>query len=318
MHVIARLPLLLVAFALAWAGLAPGLPAAGQETPAVESPAAAPDQEAQQIQGDLQVQGDVQIEGDQQVQGNQVVTDDATAIALDPAMVLALVLVLLLIALFALSEIFRYLRDGREDYYKTFREFARKGVYVEPVMVNATAAQAAPAIRDANGTIQESSQLPTLFRISGPGVIVAGVPGAFRAFLDDQPAPGTTWALTAPDGSAVPAESATVTPVTGAATTVAAARPGTYVLTATPDAAQGLSVRVQSTITAVEPPAADGDVPRLPFIGEGYGSIVGAILLLAVVVVLAAARAIDADVIGVLLGSIAGFLFGVGVARTSS
>ena len=70
-------------------------------------------------------------------------TNDATSIPLDPAMVLALVLVLLLLALFALAEIFRYLRDGREDYYKTFREFARRGVYVEPVLVNATAAQAA-------------------------------------------------------------------------------------------------------------------------------------------------------------------------------
>jgi hypothetical protein len=59
-------------------------------------------------------------------------------------------------------------------------------------------------------------------------------------------------------------------------------------------------------------------VPKLPFIGEGYGSIVGAILLLAVVVVLAATRAIDADIVGVLLGSIAGYLFGVGISRNTS
>ena len=38
---------------------------------------------------------------------------------------------------------------------------------------------------------------------------------------------------------------------------------------------------------------------------------------LLVVVVLAATRAIDADIIGVLLGSIAGYLFGVGINRNS-
>lgn len=301
MPVLARVPVIVVALLIAGASLTMPLRTLAQdEATTEETPTltATPTPDAQEI--------------------TVVVTNDATSTPLDPAMVLVLVLVLLLVALFALAEIFRYLRDGREDYYKTFREFARRGVYVEPVMVNATAAQAPAALERADGSVQESAEAPKLFRVRGPGLIVAGSTETFQAFLNDQAAQGTLWALTASDGSPVPAESATLTPAAGAVTTFAAAKPGTYILTATPDAAQGLSVQVQTTIAVVEPPTGEGAFPKLPFIGEGYGSIVGAILLLAVVVVLAATRAIDADIIGVLLGSIAGYLFGVGVSKTTS
>ena len=66
-----------------------------------------------------------------------------------------------------------------------------------------------------------------------------------------------------------------------------------------------------------EPPATGEGLPELPFIGLGFGSIVGAIVLIAALVVLAATRAIDADVAGVVLGALAGYLFGV-VAQSRS
>lgn len=291
MHPLARPLLLLVALVTGWASLAASAPVLAQDTGVVVIPVASP------------VAGETLL-----------ITNDPTATALDPAMVLALVLVLLLVALFALSEIFRYLRDGREDYYKTFREFARRGVYVEPVIVNATAALASTVRTQGADGLEESVGPTTLFRVNGPGMIATGESGTFEAFLAEQPAE-TVWVLTKPDGSAVPTQDATVTPERGASATFSAAKPGVYVLTATP--AAGANVQVQTTINVVAPPPADGGVPKLPFIGEGYGSIVGAILLLAVVVVLAATRAIDADIIGVLLGSIAGYLFGVGINRNS-
>ncbi len=325
MHAMARLSLLLVAFVLAWGSLAPALPVgAGVETPPEDEAAAEQppedgnpqNQDDQQIQGDIQVQGDLQVEGDQQVQGNQLITNDATSTPLDPAMVLALVLVLLLVALFALSEIFRYLRDGREDYYKTFREFARKGVYVSPVMVDAITERLQPGVMTPEGAIQESPQAPDRFVLTGPGILPVGESGIFNAVLNDAPADGTQWRITTPEGGEVPAISATLEPPAGGSTTFTGLKPGSYRLTAT---LPGFEMSPPTTtITVIEPPTAAGEIPSLPFIGEGYGSIVGAILLLAVVVVLAATRAIDADIIGVLLGSIAGYLFGVGINRNTS
>jgi len=294
MYAIARSFVLLVAFVTGLASLAAPIPVLAQDNGVVIIPVASP------------VAGETIL-----------ITNDPTAIALDPAMVLALVLVLLLVALFALSEIFRYLRDGREDYYKTFRELARKGVYATPVMVDATATQE-PALRLAeSGAILESDVNPALFRVSGPGVVVAGQSGTFTATLNEAPADGTLWELSASDGTPVSAQSATLEPATGGSATFTGLKPGSYRLRATP-ADPNLSMVVETAITVVEPPVADGDGPMLPFIGEGYGSIVGAILLLAVVVVLATTRAIDADIIGVLLGSIAGYLFGVGINRSTS
>jgi hypothetical protein len=311
MHAIARVPGILVTLSIAWASL--GMPE-GVLAQDAEATAAAVALTAVAAEETAGAAATPPVPDDQVI--SVLVTNDATSVPLDPAMVLALVLVLLLVALFALSEIFRYLRDGREDYYKTFREFARRGVYVEPVIVNATASQASTVRTQGADGIEETVGATALFRVSGPGMIATGESGAFQAFLNEQPATETVWGLSAPDGTAVSAQDAKLTPERGASTTFSATKPGVYVLTATP--AVGTNMQVQTTINVVAPPPADGGVPKLPFIGEGYGSIVGAILLLAVVVVLAATRAIDADIIGVLLGSIAGYLFGVGINRNPS
>jgi hypothetical protein len=118
-----------------------------------------------------------------------------------------------------------------------------------------------------------------------------------------------------PEGADIPAASAAVDPAAGAATTFTGHQPGSYRVTATQPGSE--TSPPAAAISVVEPTPAAAGMPKLPFIGEGYGSIVGAILVPAVVV-LAATRAIDADVIGVLLGSITGCLFGVGVARATS
>ena len=291
MHAIARSFVLLVAFVTGLASLAAPTPVLAQDNGVVIIPVASP------------VAGETIL-----------ITNDPTAIALDPAMVLALVLVLLLVALYALSEIFRYLRDGREDYYKTFREFARKGVYVTPVMVNATATQSRPA--DA-AFGPEAAPVSEVFEMTGPGSLVTGDTATYKARLGIEPALRTDWRLVDANDVPIPAHNATLEAAAdGASAILSAAKPGSYVVSASPEGNPNLRVRLE--VTAIDPPVADGQIPPLPFIGEGYGSIVGAILLLAVVVVLAATRAIDADIVGVLLGSIAGYLFGVGINRSTS
>lgn len=309
MHAVARLPVLVVAFVVSLASLAGPLAVSAQDEAA--DPTAVP---PSVTTGADQTADDTQEAGQDENQ-ESLVTNDATAIQLEPAMALVIVLVLLLVALFALMEIFRYLNEGRRDYYKTFQEFARKGVYLTPVMVGATAVKAPPERIDANGAVTESAQPAETFVMTGPGVLVTGEQGTFTALLNNNPATETRWKLTTPDGADVPPQSATLEPKTGASATFMGVKAGVYHLMATPP---GFPEPPPTTINVVDPPPAGADVPALPFIGEGYGSIVGAILLLAVIVVLAATRAIDADVVGVLLGSLAGYLFGVGVAKGAS
>jgi hypothetical protein len=302
----ARVPVIIIALAIGWVHLALPAPVLAQDAEATAAALALTATAQETADATATPTADDRVI-------SVVVTNDATSTPLNPGMVLVLVLVLLLVALFALSEIFRYLRDGREDYYKTFREFARRGVYLAPVMVNATATQSQIRTGD---NVPETMQSEQVFEMTGPGSLVVGDKAVYSARLGTSPATGTVWELTDVDGAAIPTQAATLEAAAdGASATLTAAKAGVYVVSASPGS--NPSLRVRTAVTVVEPPAAEGDMPSLPFIGEGYGSVVGAILLLAVVVVLAATRAIDADIIGVLLGSIAGYLFGVGVSKST-
>lgn len=313
MHALARVPVVLVALLIAGASLATPPGALAQDAADVAATATVVSATAIAAQATVAAQ-ETALAATPTPAGQPltvVVTNDATSTPLDPAMVLALILVLLLVALFALSEIFRYLRDGREDYYKTFRELARKGVYAAPTMVGAVTPKLQPAAMIDQGGLQEAAPQADRFIVTGPSLLTVDEPGVFTVLVNGAPSVATQWRLTTPEGADVPAANATLSAASGSTTTFTGLKAGTYLLTATPP-------DFPTAITVVEPPPTDAVTPSLPFIGEGYGSIVGAILLLAVVVVLAAARAIDADVIGVLLGSIAGYLFGVGVSKATS
>jgi hypothetical protein len=240
-------------------------------------------------------------------------TDDPTAIEINEVLATTIVIILLLIVLFALVELIRYLRESRASYYGIVGEFARKGVFFAPSYVSATAEVPGMGLRAVPG--EEATTVQQHFRVDGPGFALAGQAAVLNAFLDNSPADGTTWTLRRPDGTAVPADVATIQPETGPATTFTSATPGQYRIDVT--APGGTQPAVQTSITVLEPPAKDGAMPLLPFVGQGYGSIIGGLVLIALVGALAAIRAIDADIIGVLLGSLAGFFFGVNTAARS-
>jgi hypothetical protein len=233
-------------------------------------------------------------------------TDDATAIQLDPTMAFIIVLMLLLLALIVVALLFRYLRESRQDYYETIREFGRKGVYFNPVLVSSTAV--AGEVEAPNGAQVETAT----FELAGPGIVALGQEARFAALRNGVAADSTTWVLTFADGTAVPTDRATLNQSAGSSVTLTAVKPGIYVLAATDPGPPALTLR--SVITAQTLPAGS-TLPDLPFIGQGYGSIVGAVIIVAALVVLAATRAIDADVVGVILGALTGYLFGAGITR---
>ena len=234
-------------------------------------------------------------------------TDDPTAVPLDPPMAFLIVLALLVLAMFAVARLFTYLTESREDYYATVREFARKGVFFTPVLVSPTTGGAALPTDEAVATT-------TSFEVAGPGVIAPGQPAVFSALRNGVPAANAVWEIQAAGGEA-PADSVSLAGTPGSTVTVTAHKRGTFVLVAllagtpeTPDLA------IRTLVTVLEPPVAGDALPDLPFIGQGFGSIISAIVIVAALVVLAATRAIDAEVVGVVLGALAGYLFGVGVA----
>jgi hypothetical protein len=241
-------------------------------------------------------------------------TDDPTAILLEPAMAFLIVLGLLGLAVFALARLFTYLTDSRKDYYATVREFARKGVFFNPLLVTPTTGTAGAA---AAADVEPVAS----FDVAGPGVIALGQSAVFSAHQNGSPASATQWELRTPAGDVVPPDSASLDAPVGSTATVTAAKSGTLMLIATLPATTGTpelpgtpTLSIHTLVTVLEPPAAGEDLPDLPFIGQGFGSIISAIVIVAALVVLAATRAIDADVVGVVLGTLAGYLFGVGIA----
>jgi hypothetical protein len=228
-------------------------------------------------------------------------------VPLDPPLAFLVVLTLLILAIFVLSRLFTYLTESRQDYYATVREFARKGVFFSPVMVQPIATAVAEGVA-------QDSEVTTSFEVTGPGALAPGQPGVFTALRNGGPATTATWELSTLNGDTVPADTASlaVAPDSGSAT-VTAAKTGALVLVASLPETPVLTVR--TVLTVVEPPVADGELPSLPFIGQGFGWIISAIVLIAALVVLASTRAIDADVVGVVLGALAGYLFGVGIGN---
>jgi hypothetical protein len=298
MRTVARTSLLLVAFVFAWASFSGPGPVSAQTPPPDTSVA------ADAAAGGDQAAVNQQDEAGQTNQPPIGNTSDATAVVLDSTMAFVIVLALLLLALIVLVALFRYLRESRQDYYGTIREFGKRGVFFNPVLVNATAP---------TGVLETTGGGTDTFEVAGPGLIASGQGASFTARRNSVAAEGTAWTLTLPDGATVPPESATLSPSPASSVVLTATKPGVYVLTAANPGPPELVMR--TVVTVQSPPVSGEDFPHLPFIGQGFGSIVGGIIVVAALVVLAATRAIDADVVGVILGALTGYLFGAGVTQ---
>jgi hypothetical protein len=241
-----------------------------------------------------------------------IITTDPTAIELDPPMAFVVVLALLALAALALWKLFDFFSASRDDYYDTVREFARKGVFFSPILVSATAPVS--EVKAAAAKAKGEAVTPERFELTGPGIMTTTEKAKFTATVDGQPAPTTMWRVDKPVGEGLEDAAPTLSASQADAVEVVASKRGAFVLIATlPGTAGAPDLEVRTQVTVAEPAKAAEDVPPLPFIGQGYGSLVGAVILIAALVVLAATRAIDADVVGVILGALAGYLFGVGV-----
>ena len=223
------------------------------------------------------------------------------------------ILGLLVLVTFALWRLFDYLTESRKDYYNTVRALAARNMFPNPKIISGVgrATMVAPTAEGVERT----------FEMEGPGLISPDQTVPYKALLDGADATGATWSVQPPTAQGLTAAAATVDPTVGANVTVTASSEGAFILVVTSGDQNPLTIRTAITVMTLPKEAGDSQSRQLPFIGEGFGSIVGALVLMVAVVVLGGAGIVDSDVVGAIFGALAGYLFGVVVAganRTNS
>lgn len=194
---------------------------------------------------------------------------------------------LLLLAVVTVAMHYYFLNQSRREYFRAASLLFRKGVYPQPVPILAQG--------DATGgTIAP-------LEVIGSMALQRGQPGVFVALHNGVRDEQVVWTVE-------PADAATAMPEMGAVTSVTATREGSFSLSAAID--QGPAAPPQTITVLPDATSASASSPGLPFIGQGFASLVGAVVLIAAVVVLAAIRVDSWEVIGTIFGALAGYLFG--------
>lgn len=207
---------------------------------------------------------------------------------------------LLVLAVVTVTMHYLFLSRSRQEYFRAAASLFRRGVYPRPALIPAHGD--APAGPLAMGRqVADDGAVATL-EVIGPAAVHQGEPGVFVALLNGARTEQAVWTID-------PADAATATPGTGAITNVTATGEGTFSLMAEiPDQDLTTTPKTISILPDAAPVAASS--PELPFIGQGFASLVGAVVLIVAVVVLAAIEVDNWDVIGTIFGALAGYLFG--------
>ena len=208
-----------------------------------------------------------------------------------------------LFAFVAILLLFRYLQSGLD---KSFTAIAKANGHVSVVTIAPLATTQGPStalFRSADALVP-----PTLI-VSGPTEVTVGKSTVFLARFEPEgrETESISWALSKVDGT--PTSGAALTSGSGEKSTLIVAEPGLYSLIV---AAAGVG-KVGLTVNArLEKETRDSDSRvSIPFIGQGYATVMLAIFLLLIVGVLTVNSNISATTTATLLGSMAGYIFGV-------
>ena len=102
----------------------------------------------------------------------------------------------------------------------------------------------------------------------------------------------------------VTGDGATVAPVQGGATKLTATAAGSYELTV-----NVANTSATAPITAVEAAPTSAGGVDIPFVGEGYGTVIVAVVLVALATVLSLLAVLDSSAVATLFGAVAGYIF---------
>lgn len=209
---------------------------------------------------------------------------------------------LLALAVVTVALHYYFLGKSRQDYFRAAASLFQQGVYPQPAIIQAQGDNQR-GILSASASVENDDQTTSTLEVVGPPSLIRGQQGIYIALLNGARAGQAVWSID-------PADMASAVPAAGAVTAITPAREGQFSLTAALTD-QGLTTPSQTI--SVQPevkPAAASTSPTLPFIGQGFASLVGAVVLIAAVVVLAAIQVTNWEVIGTIFGALAGYLFG--------
>lgn len=211
--------------------------------------------------------------------------------SLPPARLAGFMGITLGFALLALGVLFWYLHSIQSKYYQIAERLGLQGRAVQTSMVSAIG-----GARDAELRGETESLV-----LTGPKSVTVGVESSefeVKRAAGNTPADDAKWSVE-PQGFAA------VNPLSGARVRVIAAAPGTFKVKA--EVSQPTSGSEELSVAAVTAQAAI----QLPFVGQAYGSIAIAIVLIAAVIVLSVAKVLGAEGAATLLGALLGYIFGV-------
>ncbi len=201
-----------------------------------------------------------------------------------------LVVAALFFGFFVIAALLYYLSQVQDKYYRTSEGLVTLGKAIP------TAISIAAIERDRDGI----EPVPEV-KIEGPGVVVCGQAAQFKA-VSGGAEQTVDWAVEHTD---VGTGQVGVEPASGPRVQVNVVEAGSYKLIAK----QGAEVRDEVVFNAVAPESADEKSAGLPFVGEGYGSVLIAVVILSIAGALGFAGVLDSSAIATLLGAIAGYIF---------
>jgi hypothetical protein len=220
-------------------------------------------------------------------------TQTSTPVFSDQIQLLNAFALLLIFAIVVITLIIWYLRRAEDRYFLAAERLGRFGITTTSDLVSATAGSALGA---------QTLDTDATLTVTGPGKLVVGTAVEYRATSASGVATTATWAV-------APSDAADLSSASGERVTVTPKKAGALTINATAD---GKSVAIAATIEA---PSSSGT--KLPFVGGGWGSIIAAVVIAVLVAVLGVARVLGAEAIASLLGTLAGYLFGLRAGNSS-
>jgi hypothetical protein len=207
--------------------------------------------------------------------------------------------------------LFDFLNKSRSEYHSTVLALAKHDIFTKPVIVSSQPIAVEPegALRSFAAGEEVPSGPKFRVEISGPDHAVVGVHTRYTAKIvgDAPPNAMLTWQA-AREGQ--PEAPAVIEPSTGTVVFVRPTSPGDFQLKVLVNDVDGF-LEKPFTVTAMPAETSSARSIELPFVGQGYGTLMLAIVIILALIVLGMEDVISGEAIAPILGAIAGYIFGV-------